>query len=94
MIRMGSLTIRIDDTWDTSIRLAEDGKVAEALIGHGIISIRNDLDPAVYDEGIIHELLHFAWHQTNLPHLLDEHEETVVRALAPWLAQVVSVKYE
>jgi hypothetical protein len=91
MIRMGSLDIRVDDTWDTTVQLAADGKVAESLIEQAVISVRADLDPAVRNEAMIHELIHFAWHQTNLPHLLEEHEETVVRALSPWLAQVVRV---
>lgn len=91
MIRMGSLDIRVDETWDTSVQLAADGKVAESLIEQATISIRADLDPAVRSEAMVHELLHFAWHQTNLPHLLEGHEETVIRALAPWLAQVVRV---
>jgi hypothetical protein len=91
MIRMGHLDIRVDDTFDTSILLAQEGKVAESIIEHSVIRIRADLDSAVHNEAMIHELLHFAWHQTNLPHLLEDHEETVVRALAPWLAQVVRV---
>lgn len=91
MIRMGSLDIRVDDTWDTTVQLAADGKVAESLIEQATISIRADLDPAVRSEAMVHELLHFAWHQTNLPHLLEDHEETVIRALSPWLAQVVRV---
>jgi hypothetical protein len=91
MIRMGSLDIRVDDTWETTVQLAADGKVAESLIEQAVISVRADLDPAVRNEAMLHELIHFAWHQTNLPHLLEEHEETVVRALSPWLAQVVRV---
>jgi hypothetical protein len=92
MIRMGHLDIRVDDTFDTSIELAQDSRVAESLIEHAVIRIRADLDPAVRNEAMIHELLHFAWHQTNLPHLLEEHEEAVIRALSPWLAQVVRVE--
>ena len=91
MIRMGSLEIDVDSTFDASIKLAAEGKVAESLIEEAIIRIRADLADTVYNEAVIHELMHFAWHQTNLPHLLEEHEETVIRALAPWLAQVVRV---
>ena len=91
MIRMGTLEIDVDSTVDASIRLAAEGKVAESLIEETIIRIRGDLADTVYNEAMIHELLHFAWHQTNLPHLLEDHEETVIRALAPWLAQVVHV---
>ena len=91
MIRMGHLDIAVDETFDTTLALAEDSKVAESVIEHSVIRVRADLDPAVRNEAMIHELLHFAWHQTNLPHLLEDHEETVIRALAPWLAQVVHV---
>lgn len=91
MIRMGNLNIRIDDTFDTTVRLTAEGKVAESAIEYALIYLRADLDPDVRNEAIIHELLHFAWHQTNLPHLLEDQEETVIRALSPWLAQVVRV---
>jgi hypothetical protein len=91
MIRMGHLDLRVDDSFDTTVQLAAEGKTAECLIDQAVIRIRSDLDPAVRNEAMLHELLHFAWHQTNLPHLLEDHEETIVRALAPWIAQVVRV---
>lgn len=91
MIKLGHLLIRVDDSFDATIDLTADGKVAESLIEQAVIRIRCDLDPAVRNEAMIHELMHFAWHQTNLPHLAEDHEESVIRALAPWLAQVVSV---
>ena len=94
MTRPGTLSfgtfivVIVSDTPET-IRLASEGKVGETNVEGRTISIRSDIDDEQWFEVLLHEAMHVAWHMTALPSILEEHEETVVRSLAPWLAQVV-----
>jgi hypothetical protein len=92
IIRMGHLRIVVQDDFDTTIQLTQDGKSGESLVEQSLLRIRSDLAPEVASEVMLHELMHFAWHQTALPTILEDHEETIIRSLSPWLTQVLEVK--
>jgi len=84
--------IFIDSTWETTLNLADEGLDGDSDVRYDIIRIREDLPDGHWNEVLVHELLHFCWHQTALPHLLEEHEETVVRSLSPLLASLVKIR--
>jgi hypothetical protein len=88
-IPFGRLDILVQSDVDTTIALIEAGNAADSDPEQGIIRIRHDLPEPVFEETLLHELLHFVWAQTALPELLPEQEETVVRSLAPWLNLLV-----
>jgi hypothetical protein len=85
------ITVVRDDA--TDLRLAEAGLSGESNLTKGLIYVRSDLDYSRQREVIIHELLH---HVIGVTHLAarwsDEEQEEVIRALAPWLAMVVTVQ--
>lgn len=91
-IPFGRLDILVQYDVDTTIALIEAGNAADSDVEQGLIRIRHDLPAEVFEETLLHELMHFAWGQTALPELLGEHEETVVRSLAPWLHLLVKVR--
>ena len=69
----------------TDVELADAGCQADSDTNAGVIRVRTDIHPALQREAFVHEVIHHAWSLTGLPALLDEHEEVVVRSLAPWL---------
>jgi hypothetical protein len=85
------ITVVRDDA--TDLRLAEAGLSGESNLTKGLIYVRSDLDYSRQREVIIHELLH---HVIGVTHLAarwsDDEQEEVIRALAPWLAMVVTVQ--
>jgi hypothetical protein len=91
-VRLAGRDILIDQTPETTLELADAGLTGESNLYADIIRIRHDLTDAQWDETLLHELLHFVWHLTPLPHLAEEHEETVIRSIAPWLAQVYRLR--
>ena len=88
-IPFGRLEILVQSDVDTTIALIEAGNAADSDPEQGIIRIRHDLPEPVFDETLLHELLHFVWAQTALPELIGDQEETVVRSFAPWLNLLV-----
>jgi hypothetical protein len=91
-IALGPYVITVVSNEATDVLLAEDGRDGDSDLRRGIIRVRSDLDWYRQREVILHELLH---HVVGFTHLatkwsVDEQEE-VIRALAPWLAMVVTV---
>jgi hypothetical protein len=91
-ITIGARTFVIDSTPETTLQLADGQLDGETDLHAAIIRIRDDLDDTQWDETLLHETLHIVWHLTPLPHLLDEHEETVIRSLSPWLHTVLRLR--
>ena len=91
-IVFGGREILVVSDVDTSLDLADEGLDGESDLKVGVIRIRHDLGEAEWHETLLHELLHFVWHATALPHLLEEHEELVVRSISPWLFNLVRVR--
>ena len=91
-LNLGTYPVRVVRDDATDLRLAEAGLSGESNLTKGIIYVRSDLDYSREREVIIHELLH---HIVGLTHLQarwsDDEQEEVIRALAPWLAMVVTV---
>lgn len=92
-VKMGRREIIVHGDIFGDVELAEEGLLGESDTKASSIRVRTDLEPTVLEETIIHELLHHAWHSTALPELIEEHEETVIRSLAPWLAEVLSIRW-
>lgn len=92
-IILGGRVIFVDSSPDATLTLADNGATGESDLVSDIIRIRDDLTDAQWQETLLHELLHFVWHLGPLPHLLEEHEETVIRSIAPWLASIVRVRH-
>ena len=92
-LNLGSYPVQVVRDEATDLRLAEAGLSGESNITKGLIYVRSDLDYLREREVIIHELLH---HIVGLTHLQtrwsDDEQEEVIRALAPWLAMVVTVQ--
>ena len=91
-VALGPYTIRVLSDEATDVLLAEEGHAGDSDVTRGIIRVRSDLDHARKREVILHELLH---HVVGLTHLAakwsDDEQEEVIRALAPWLASVVTL---
>jgi hypothetical protein len=92
-LNLGTYPVRVVRDEATDLRLAEAGLSGESNLTKGIIYVRSDLDYSREREVIIHELLH---HIVGLTHLAarwsEDEQEEVIRALAPWLATVVTVQ--
>jgi hypothetical protein len=92
-LNLGPYRVQVVRDEQTDLRLAEAGLSGESNVTKGVIYVRSDLDYSREREVIIHELLH---HAVALTHLAarwsDEEQEEVIRALAPWLAMVVTVQ--
>ena len=92
-LTLGPYTVKVVRNDATDLRLAAEGLVGESDVRSGTIYVRSDLDYAREREVIIHELLH---HIVGLTHLQarwsEDEQEEVIRALAPWLAMVVTLQ--
>ena len=92
-LNLGPYSVQVIRDEATDLRLAEAGLSGESNLTKGIIYVRSDLDYSREREVIIHELLH---HIVGLTHLAarwsEDEQEEVIRALAPWLACVVTVQ--
>jgi len=91
-IALGPYVITVVSNEATDVLLAEDGRDGDSDLRRGIIRVRSDLDWYRQREVILHELLH---HVVGFTHLAarwsEDEQEEVIRALAPWLAMVVTV---
>ena len=92
-LNLGPYSVQVIRDEATDLRLAEAGLSGESNLTKGLIYVRSDLDYSREREVIIHELLH---HIVGLTHLAarwsEDEQEEVIRALAPWLATVVTVQ--
>lgn len=92
-LNLGPYSVQVIRDEATDLRLAEAGLSGESNLTKGLIYVRSDLDYSREREVIIHELLH---HIVGLTHLTarwsEDEQEEVIRALAPWLATVVTVQ--
>jgi hypothetical protein len=91
-ITLGGRLFLIDSTPDTTLELSDEELDGSTDLRCAVIRIRHDLDDQQWHETLLHELMHVAWHLTPLPHLLADEEETVIRALSPWLATLVRIR--
>jgi len=91
-VALGPYTIRVLCDERTDVLLAEEGHAGDSDVIRGIIRVRSDLDHARKREVILHEMMH---HVIALTHLAqkwsEEEQEEVIRAVAPWLAMVVTL---
>lgn len=92
VIELAGRRILIDSSAESTLQLADAGCSGQSDLTLDVIRIRDDLSEEQWHETLLHELLHFVWHVTALPHLLDDQEETVVRSLAPWLSMIVRLR--
>lgn len=89
---LGHYTVRIQASRDHDVDLAEHGVVGDSDLDAGLIRVRSDLPRQRQREVVLHELLHHVVHMTHLEARWDEDEqEEVIRALSPWLAQLVTI---
>jgi hypothetical protein len=88
-VRIGPHDVAVLFSPQIDLELARDGCAARSDTERLTIEIRSDLSPSVRHETLLHEVLHHVWNLTALPELLGEHEEVVVRSLAPILSGVV-----
>jgi hypothetical protein len=91
-IALGPYTIRVLCDEATDLLLADERVDGDSDVRKGLIRVRSDLDHARRREVVLHELLH---HCIALTHLQvrwsEDEQEEVIRALAPWLAMVVTL---
>lgn len=73
------------------VLMAAAGHLGETLPDQLVIRVRSDLPKSVWQETLLHEVLHAAWSLTSLPETMGDREEEVVRALSPLLSQVVTI---
>ena len=85
-VHFGSIRVRVVMNRKADVELAEAGSAGDSDTLAGVIRIRSDLEPGLQREVFVHEVLHHAWNLTGLPALIPEHEEVIVRSLAPWVA--------
>ena len=91
-VNLGPYRVRIVRDEQTDLELADLRVEGDSDVRRGVIRVRSDLDPARQREVMVHELLH---HVVALTHLQvrwsEDEQEEVIRALAPWLASVVTL---
>jgi len=91
-LNLGPYRLRIVRDEQTDLELADLRVEGDSDVRKGTIRVRSDLDPARQREVMVHELLH---HVVALTHLQvkwsEDEQEEVIRALAPWLASVVTL---
>jgi hypothetical protein len=91
-LTLGPYLVRVVSDEQTDLALAEEGHDGDSDVRRGVIRVRSDLDHARAREVLVHELLH---HVIALTHLQvrwsEDEQEEVIRALAPWLATVVTL---
>lgn len=92
-VKMGRREIIVHGDVFGDVELAEQDLLGESDTKSCSIRVRTDLEANVLEETIIHELLHHAWHATALPEMMEDEEEKVIRSLAPWLAEVLSIRW-
>lgn len=73
------------------VLMAASGHLGETVPDQLVIRVRSDLPRSVWQETLLHEVIHACWSLTSLPETLGEREEEVVRALSPLLAQTVRI---
>jgi hypothetical protein len=92
-VKVGGFEVRIVSNMLEDVLLAEEGSEGTSDLQQGLIRVRSDLPEERWREVVMHELLHHVWHLTNLPVLMEEQEEHVIRAIAPWLSQVCTLRF-
>jgi hypothetical protein len=92
-VSVAGFNVRIVSNMREDVLLAEEGSEGTSDLQQGVIRVRSDLPEERWREVVMHELLHHLWHLTNLPVLLEDQEEHVIRALAPWLSQVCTLRF-
>lgn len=72
---------------DDALRLRGEGRRGDSHPDQGVISLDLEGPHTIAAETLLHEITHCAWSQTALPAVeaLEDHEEPIVRALAPLL---------
>lgn len=91
-LSLGHYTVCVQASRIDDVELAEQGVVGDSDLDAGIIRVRSDLTRQRQREVVLHELLHHVVHMTHLEARWDEDEqEEVIRALSPWLAQLVTI---
>lgn len=91
-MKIGPHDVQIVFSPETDLELMRDGCAARSDTERLTIEIRSDLAPTVRHETLLHEVLHHIWNLTALPELIGDHEEVVVRSLAPLLSSVVQFR--
>lgn len=89
---VGVFDVEILEGGDVDLDLARDGNTADSDVETLEIRLRSGLPAQVRLEALIHEILHHAFSQTALPEIVGEHEEIIVRSLAPMLSTCVTIR--
>jgi hypothetical protein len=91
-MRIGVFDVQIIEGDDVDLALAREGSVADSDVDLLRIRIRNDVDPQVRNEALIHEIIHHVFSQTALPEIVGDHEEIIARSMAPLLATCLEIR--
>jgi len=89
-LSIGPHTFVVDSDPAVSLALASEGRDGDSDLRGLRIRIRHDLPESLWRETLLHEVVHMCLALTHLsPRLSEEDEEDLVRALTPYLAQVL-----
>jgi len=89
-LTIGPHTFVVDSDPAVSLALASEGRDADSDLRGLRIRVRHDLPESLWRETLLHEVLHMCIGLTHLsPRLSEEEEEDLVRAVTPYLAQVL-----
>lgn len=91
-MRIGVFDVEVLEGVEVDLDLAREGRVADSDVEYLLIRVRSDVPARVREEALLHEILHHVWHQTALPEIVGDHEEVVVRSLAPLLSTAVEIR--
>jgi hypothetical protein len=89
-IALGPHRFRVDASEDTAVLLHDENANGDSRPDQLLIRLGTRRPHSVVAETLLHELTHCAWSLTALPaHEVNEHQEVVVTALAPWLLEAL-----
>lgn len=89
-MKIGPHRVKIISNHATDLKLIDDGNYGESDIDRLRIMVRSDLPESVWQETVLHEILHHIWALTSLKERYSsEQEEEVIRAISPYLYGVI-----
>jgi len=89
-MKIGPHNVRIISNAESDKKLHSDGEYGNSDPQHLVLHVRSDLPDSVWHETVLHEILHHVWALTPLAsRYSSEQEEEVIRALSPYLYQIV-----
>lgn len=90
-LRLGAHWFTVDSTPETGLLLHDEGNSGDSRPDRLLIRLDAQRPESAVAETFLHEVLHCVWSMTSLgaEKDLDEQEEAVVTALAPWLLELI-----